>query len=115
GWEVRLREFEHSRWQRLNYLSYVDAMTDVSRFEEVRNQIGIAVENPLEQKIFENTAKMRAAVGLDIRAGAVYVHEQIMPPHDPANSKATRGIYYLPDEINSDYRGIVRGIYGLAD
>lgn len=113
--EERRQEFELSRWQRLNYVSYVYAMIDVSRFDPERNQLGLAVENPLESKIFINTGKLRQAVGEDIRAAALYVHEQIMPPHNPAQAQLTKSIYYLPDEIDAEHVRVVRGIYGLHD
>ena len=103
-------------WKDLNYTNYAIAVLESSMVDGNENRLVIDIENPAEQRILRNAAKIARELGKrgsedNFRVIGIYPHEKVFIPQGGECSEAFPRLYYL-EQPQADgeclYRAIIK-------
>ena len=113
-WKEALLITKPREWKQLNYTNYSIAVLQTSTVNGDTNQITIDIENPSEQRILRNAAKIAKSLAkqgftYDFRVIGIYPHEKVFIPSIPECSQSFPRLYYL-EQTRPDSRCYYREI-----
>jgi hypothetical protein len=106
-WREVILHTKPKEWKDLNYTNYVVAVLECALSSQNRNRLTVYVENPSEQRILRNAAKIakqlrRQEPRSEFRVLGVYPHEKVFVPADDVTSRVFPRLYYLGKEQLSE-------------
>ncbi|MCP4610640.1 MAG: hypothetical protein GY845_18170 [Planctomycetes bacterium] len=102
-------------WKDLNYTNYAIAVLESSIVDANNNRLVIDIENPSEQRILRNAAKIARELGKrgsedSFRVIGIYPHEKVFIPQGGQCSESFPRLYYLEQpQVDGEclYRAII--------
>ncbi|MBT4512785.1 MAG: hypothetical protein HOC20_11320 [Chloroflexi bacterium] len=114
-WQEVLPITNPKDWKDLNYTNYAIAVLESSMIDGNNNRLVIDIENPSEQRILRNAAKIARELGKrgsedSFRVIGIYPHEKVFIPQGGQCSEAFPRLYYLEQpQVDGEclYRAII--------
>lgn len=114
-WTLLLGKCDIKSWQQLNHLSYVHYLLESSLCNGQDGNFGLQIDCPQEAPVFRYAGEAAMKLGLNVRLGAVYPHEEILLPRRfwAPNFPNGGGLFHVPVFVDNEVCSVILNHFNI--